>query len=426
MPPNFTRLLKTFILGKAARPGTGKPKHCKSLLLRLQCALDTRFNHVEDFQIRSRALEIVRREAVLPEQDLSTERVNDHFRHISENPLLTRKISLPTPSYSKTAGLAPTYKSIKRPIEWFEDQITTGTVKLGDASKVLLHYHSFISKKPSQRDEEAIKRLAVGHKIWSWCCATNVMVRHPDTYLLITFLFAEGGFPAISNYVHTILKNAIEEKGYADCVNLSGDKVAWIASLLKYCISFQVYRGDELSKIMQSLTLAKEKHSPFRFISKRQYRDTFHSSERHVIAQLLAKRFSPKESAHYERLHNEFLSVCEDSPDYNLFEATLLTEERRELKRRLDYITDVLAEPSQARKFDKWQKKHLFRIVFKTAEEIMFANNLKRVASLLHSLKACFPSYFQDEEEVGQLISELISVEKQKPISILDQMTATS
>ena len=308
--------------------------------------------------------------------------VDKHFREISENPLICRKI---TPTQFTAIGNVcgrPSTGKIDAVINSFQDEVAAGQATESRALHILKHYYNLIKLPPEIRDENLIKQISAGSKVLSWLRASNTEYPYLYRDMLCKHIYAEGGFPAVSDYMREESRRLREHQVPPETIDY------WKTTLLTVCITFHLNRGDQIKTALDILGAAKSTDSPFKPSYSPEYE--FIKAERSIVNKLLSV-----DQMHLDdQLIHRFLILCANSPEYSLMEALIFTKFSLHLSKRLKYAKGRLLDPDMPRSIFGWQRLHFIKLTLDIAEELLEVDRHNDSAWLLSAVKASFPMCF--------------------------------
>ena len=334
---------------------------------------------------------------------------DQHLRSISVNPLFARKVVHPqlggadNVSHQRRAG------TIEDRIELFQDEVATGRATVWSASFVLKYYFRLINIPPKERNENLIRRIAAGSKVWSWMLASDTTDIY--TNLLGKFMYAEGGFAAVIDFVEKQSRR-LQAKGISDL-----RLIRWRAHILKTCIHFLVDRGDGVETALNIFKAARSATSPFEACFSA-HKVVIIGLERFFLRTLLGV-----DDEHLDnRLLHQFLTVCADSRSYLLMRAMIFTRLGLHLTERLDYIMSSLSDQKALRSLSVWEEKEFIKLTLDVAEELLKESKYHCSAWLLNSVRDRFPSCFEVESEYVDYLNSKATLKKSNPLPALDRL----
>lgn len=308
--------------------------------------------------------------------------IDKHFREISENPLLSRKITPTQFAASGNVCYGSGTGKIDAVINSFQDEVAAGQATESKALHVLKSYYNLIKMPPETRNEKLIKQIAAGSKVLSWLRASNTEYRYLYRDMICKHIYAEGGFPAVSEYMREECKRMQERRVPPVIIDY------WKTTLLTISITFHLNRGDQISTVLDIMDIAKSADSPFKLSHSSKYE--FIKAERSIIMKLLSV-----DKTHLDdQLVHRFLTMCVESPEYWLIEALIFTKTGSQLPKRFNYVKGRLLDPDMSLSIVGWQRQHFIKLTLDIAEELLEANKHNDSAWLLSAVKASFPTCF--------------------------------
>ena len=260
--------------------------------------------------------------------------------------------------------------------------MATGQATELRALHVLKCYYNLIKKPPETRNENLIKHIAAGSKVLSWLRASNADYRYLHREMICKHIYAEGGFPAVSDYVRE------ESRRLRDRRVLPETMDHWKTTLFTVCVTFHLKRGDQIKTAIDMLGAAKSADSPFKPSFSPNYE--FIKAERSIVNKLLSV-----DTTHLDdQIIHRFLTLCADSPEHSLIEALIFTKAGLHLEKRFKYVEGRLLDPDIARSVFGWQRLHFIKLTLDVAEELLEVKRHNDSAWLLSAVKASFPTCF--------------------------------